>query len=183
MQLALHKTTMQSTVCVWEDFFVHHPHRSFHSHRNEMASKGREGGSIRDDSPLFVTQLTHYSSVGGCHASGGDVAWSRDSWDNCAQCQPGDSSTFHIRQWLVYTTLSITSWVSTCHCTPGMCQSWCGYGRYLQALLIQSESSKKWLQCPISLQCYKLDCSLWERPKCWTSMTYPDTKVEKRWFV
>lgn len=47
-----------------------HPHRSFHSGRNEMASKGKEGGgSLWDDSPVCITQLTHCSGVGGRLAS------------------------------------------------------------------------------------------------------------------
>lgn len=65
------------------------PHRGFHSCRNEIASKGREGGSVRDDSPAGITELTYYGGVGGCLASMCRVAWSRDSWENCALCQPG----------------------------------------------------------------------------------------------
>lgn len=68
---------------------MHHPHRSFHSCRNEMASKGREGGSIRDASPVCITQLTHHSGVGACLAAECKAAWSRHSWDHRAQRQPG----------------------------------------------------------------------------------------------
>lgn len=58
-----------------------------------LQNRGKERGSVRDDvrdeSPVCITQLTLCSTVEGCPASECNAAWSRDSWDHCAQCQPG----------------------------------------------------------------------------------------------
>lgn len=83
------------------------PAQEFSQHRNEMTSKGKEGGgSLWDDSPVCITQLTHCSGVGGHLASESNAAWSRHPALAVLSASQVTDNTSHLRQWLVCTALT-----------------------------------------------------------------------------
>lgn len=94
---------------------MHHPHRSFHSCRNGMASKQREGAG--DLLGMMLGMRVQCAS----HNSHSAALWKGVLLQSAMQHGPEipgitvlsasrvAGNTCHMRQWLAYTSLAITS--------------------------------------------------------------------------